>query len=259
MSGVLEYSVSRGVAALLLNRPEKKNALNGDLVAGLRDGLERAAADADVRVVLLRGAGSDFCSGADLAELERVADLGPEASLEDASVLGDLFVALRRHPKPVVAAVHGRALAGGAGLATACDLVLASADAQLGYPEVHLGFVPAMVMTILVRKVGEARAFELATLGERLSAEHAREIGLVNRVLPSEGFEEAALEFAVTLAERPSSAVALSKRLLYGLDGVPFEEGIARGAEVNTLARMTEACRDGVRRFLERSRSRKSP
>lgn len=259
MSGVVEYSVSRGVAALLLNRPEKKNALNSDLVAGLRDGLERAAADADVRVVLLRGAGSDFCSGADLAELERVADLGPEASLEDASVLGDLFVALRRHPKPVVAAVHGRALAGGAGLATACDLVLASADAQLGYPEVHLGFVPAMVMTILVRKVGEARAFELATLGERLSAEHAREIGLVNRVLPSAGFEEAALQFAVTLAERPASAVALSKRLLYGLDGVPFEEGIARGAEVNTLARMTEACRDGVRRFLERSRSRKSP
>ncbi len=251
---VLEYGTADGVATLRLNRPEKKNALNADLVQALRDGLGRAAADPDVRVVLLAGAGSDFCSGADLAELERIADLGPEASLDDASVLGRLFVEMRRHPRPIVAAVHGRALAGGAGLATACDLVLASSEAQLGYPEVHLGFVPAMVMAILRRKVGEARAFELAVMGERIAAEQARDLGLVNRVFPAETFEADVQAFVGELAGRPGSAVELSKRLLYGLDGVSFEDGIARGAEVNTLARLTEACREGVRRFLQRAR-----
>lgn len=254
MSEILLYSVDLGVATLLMNRPEKRNALNGELVAALSNAFERAAADDDVRVVTLRGAGSDFCSGADLAELERIADMGPEASLSDASVLGALFVAMRRHPKPIVAAVHGRALAGGAGLATACDLVVASDDAELGYPEVHLGFVPAMVMAILRRKLGESQAFELATRGDRISAADARELGLVNRVFPADRFDDEAASYAAGLAARPASAVQLSKRLLYGLDGVGFEDGIARGAEVNAIARLTEACREGVRRFLQRSR-----
>ena len=247
MSEILVYSVDLGVASLLMNRPDKRNALNAELVKALSDALGRAAADDDVRAVLLRGAGTDFCSGADLAELERIADMGPEASLADASVLGDLFVAMRRHPKPIVAAVHGRALAGGAGLATACDLVVASDDAELGYPEVRLGFVPAMVMAILRRKVGESRAFELATRGDRVTAAEARELGLVNRVCPADRVADEAASYAAGLAARPASAVQLSKRLLYGLDGVGFEDGIARGAEVNVIARLTEACREGVR------------
>lgn len=254
MSDVLVYSAQSGVATLLMNRPEKRNALNADLVSAIREGLRRAEADEDVRVVLLRGAGKDFCSGADLAELERVADMGAEASLADATVLGELFVAMRRHSKPIVAAVQGRALAGGCGLATACDLVLATEEAQLGYPEVHLGFVPAMVMAILRRKVGESQAFELVTRGDRIDAHRAHELGLVNRIFPSERFDAEVEGYAAELAARPASAVALSKRLLYGLDGVSFEEGVARGAEVNTLARLTEACREGVRRFLDKSR-----
>lgn len=252
MSDVLLYGVEEGVATLTLNRPEKRNALNGELVTALKDALERAAGDDEVRVVVLRGAGRDFCSGADLAELERIAETGPEASLEDAAEMGELFVAMRRHPRPVVAAVHGRALAGGCGLATACDLLLAREDAELGYPEVHLGFVPAMVMAILRRKVPESRAFELVSTGMRIGAEEARRAGLVNRVYPAEEFDDGVRSLAAELAARPPSAVRLSKRLLYGLDDLSFEEGIARGAEVNVIARMTEACREGVRRFLDR-------
>jgi methylglutaconyl-CoA hydratase len=153
----------------------------------------------------------------------------------------------------VVAAVQGRALAGGCGLATACDLVLARDDAEFAYTEVHLGFVAAMVMTILRRKLGEGRAFELVALGNRFPALEAERIGLVNRILPADRWEEAVQEEVAQLAARPASAVSLTKRLLYGLDGLSFEEGIARGAEVNALARMTEACREGVRRFLARS------
>lgn len=256
---MLRYSVSDdGVATLLLDRPEKRNALNAALVADLKDALAQSAADPAVRVVALRGAGPDFCSGADLAELERIAEMGPEESLADAQSMGDLFVAMRRHPRPVVAVVHGRALAGGCGLATACDLVLAREDAELGYPEVHLGFVPAMVMTLLRRKTGEARAFELVVRGHRITAREARELGLVNRVFPESGFDDEVDAYLADLAKRPPSAVSLTKRLLYGLDEAPFEDGIARGAEVNAVARLTDACREGVRRFLDRARERDS-
>ena len=242
-----------GVLTLTLNRPEKRNALNAALVEALKEALADAAADEAVRVVAIRGAGSDFCSGADLAALEAIADMGPEESLEDAGRMGDLFVRMRRHPRPIVAAVHGRALAGGCGLATACDLVLAADDAELGYPEVHLGFVPAMVMAILRRKVGEGRAFELVTRGHRVRAAEAVRLGLVNRVFLDESFEAEVTSYLGELAARPPSALTLSKRLLYGLDGASFEDGIGRGAEVNALARLTDACREGVRRFLDRS------
>jgi len=242
-----------GVARLTLNRPERRNALNRALVEALLDALHSLSEDPSVRVIVLSGSGRDFCSGADLAELEAVAERGVEASLEDASHLGALFVAMRAHRCPVVAVVHGRALAGGAGLAASCDLVLAREDAELGFPEVHLGFVPAMVMTILRRKIGESRAFELSVRGDRISALEAAQWGLVNRTFPVEGFEDAALAWISDLARRPASAVSLTKRLLYGLDALSFEAGIARGAEVNVIARQTEACRAGVQAFLSRT------
>lgn len=255
MSDVLRYATQGGVATLELNRPEKRNALNAELIGALSKAVARATSDHDIRVIALRGAGSDFCAGADLTELARVQELGPEESLAEAQRLGDLLVQLRRCPKPVVAVVQGRALAGGCGLATACDVVLAHESAELGYPEVQLGFVPAMVMSFLRRKVPESRAFELAVRGDRIPARDAHAIGLVNRVFSAGTFEADVDTYLSSLAVRPPSAVALTKRLLYGLDGVSLEDGVARGAEVNALARLTEACKEGVRRFLERSRA----
>ena len=231
-SSILEVHVSGGICRLTLNRAEKRNALNGELVSALAEALHVASDDDAVRVIAILGAGKDFCAGADLAELERTLDLGHEASVADAMTLGNLFIQMRRHPKPIVAVVHGRALAGGCGLATACDLVLASDDAEFGYPEIDLGFVPAMVMAILRRKVTESVAFELVTTGERISAERAGQIGLVNR----------------------ASALELSKGLIYEMDEAGFEEAITKGSEVNAIARRTEACREGVRRFLERAK-----
>ena len=206
--GVVRREVSEGVATLTLNRPEKRNALNDDLVSALHRELEELEDDERVRVILLQGAGPDFCSGMDQAQLETVAEAGAEASLADARHLGSLFVAMRRHSRPVIAAVHGRALAGGAGLAAACDLVLAHADAELGFTEVRLGFVPAMVMSILRRKVTESRAFELAARGDRVDASEAHRLGLVNRVFEGdvEGFPGDAAGYARELAERPGSA-----------------------------------------------------
>jgi methylglutaconyl-CoA hydratase len=253
---VARYSAANGVATILLNRPEKKNALNSELVSALQSLLARAGSDEQARVVALRGAGDDFCAGGDLAELARMQELGPEENLADAKRLGDLFLGLRRCPKPVVAVVQGRAVAGGCGLATACDIVLAHERAEFGYPEVHLGFVPAMVMAILRHKVPEARAFELLVRGDRITAQEAEFIGLVNRILASGTFETDATAYLESLAERPVSAMTLSKRLFYGLEGASLEDGVTRGAEVNALARLTDACREGVRRFLERGRKR---
>jgi methylglutaconyl-CoA hydratase len=252
----LTVDVSEGIATLTLDRPEKRNALNRVLVDELRRAILRVKDDPDVRVVALRGAGKDFCSGADLEELERIAGMGEEESLEDARALGAVLSGLRRLPKPVVAVVHGRALAGGCGLATACDVVLAHAEAELGYPEVHLGFVPAMVMTILRRKIGESRAFDLVARGHRISAREALDIGLVTRVLTAQDFDADVSRYLSELAARPPSAVALIKRLLYELGDLGFDEGMERGAHVNVEARMTEACREGVAAFLSRSRSK---
>lgn len=251
MTGVpVMADVANGILRLTLNRPEKRNALNREVIGLLSGHLAAASEDPEVRVVSLLGSGPDFCAGADLREVAATQSLGSERALEDANELGRLFVQMRKCPKPVVAVVQGRALAGGCGLASACDLVLAHEEAEFGYPEVHLGFVPAMVMTILRRKVGESVAFELVVRGERLSAPEALAIGLVNRVIPEDAFQPAVHEYLADLASRPPGGVALTKRLLYGLDAVGFEEGIARGAEVNAVARLTDECRAGVARFL---------
>jgi methylglutaconyl-CoA hydratase len=243
------------VGGLTLNRPDKRNALDSATIDALSSGFAALEDDDDVRVILLRGAGRDFCAGADLAELERMAAGGdPADNLLDAQRLGNLFIRMRDHRKPIIAAVRGAAIAGGAGLAGACDLVLAADDAGFGYPEVHLGFVPAMVMALLRRAVGEKVAFELVARGERITAAEAHRIGLVNRIFPSASFDEEVRAYTAALALRSASALQLTKRLLYGMDGMSFTEAIARGAEVNVLARGTADARAGMRAFLERQR-----
>jgi methylglutaconyl-CoA hydratase len=254
VSEVLLYGVEDGIATLTLNRPDKRNALNGEMIQALKDRLAAAEGDPDVRVVVITGAGADFCSGADLAELERISEMGAEENLADARSLGALFQQMREHPRPIVAMVKGRALAGGCGLATACDIVLARDDAELGYPEVHLGFVPAIVMTILRRRVAEGQAFELVARGARIGAEEALEIGLVSRVFPSFTYRSDAEAYVRELAAKPPKALAMTKALMYELDGMDFAAGIERGAQVNAEARMTDECRAGVRRFLDKSR-----
>jgi methylglutaconyl-CoA hydratase len=249
------FDVADGVATITLNRPEKRNALDGETVRKLKDAFAAVDAIDDARVVLLRANGPDFCAGADLSELERIAAGGGSIdNLRDAQSLGDLFIAMRHTSRPIIAAVQGNAIAGGAGLATAADLIVASDNAVFGYPEVHLGFVPAMVMALLRRAVGEKITFDLAATGRRFGAEEAQRLGLVCRVVPAAQLDGDAIGFARELAGRSASALALIKRLLYGIDGVSFEEAIARGAEVNAIARATPDCQAGVRRFLERRR-----
>jgi methylglutaconyl-CoA hydratase len=246
------YSVEGAIARITLNRPEKRNALNDELIGELKDALALAAEDELVRVAVLSGAGHDFCSGADLAALDQTADAGVMEHLATARELADVFLAMRRHPKPIVAAVHGRAFAGGCGLATACDVILAGESAQFGYPEVKIGFVPAMVMAILRRSVSEKRAFELLTTGEPVGAMEAHSIGLINRVFPDEIFDASVEQYIEALATKPAAAVSLSKSLLYHMDGMTFDAAIEAGARANALARMTEDARRGIEKFARK-------
>lgn len=245
--------MDQGIARLSLNRPEKRNALDEELVAEMKDALSRCAGDAAVRVVLLTGEGRDFCSGADLAALQRSEQATVMENLADVQSTAALFVQMRRLPQPIVAAVRGRVLAGGCGLATAADIILAEESAQFGYPEVNIGFIPAMVMAILRRSVSEKAAFELITTGETLTAARACAIGLIHHVYAADRFDDEVEAYVARLAAKPPGAVALSKSLLYRMDALTFEAAIEAGVQANVIARMTEECKAGVARFLKKS------
>jgi methylglutaconyl-CoA hydratase len=253
MSDPLATAREGGILTLTLSRPDKRNALSSALVEALHDALDSADLDSEVRVVVLTGAGKDFCAGADLEELLASAEAPAEANEAAALRLGTLFTRLRSLPKPVIAVVRGRALAGGAGLMAACDVVIASEGAQVGYPEVLRGFVPAMVMTTLRRQVGEKAALDLVLTGRMLGAEEARRVGLVSRVVPEGALEQEGRELARVLAGIPASALALTKQLFYQLDGQSVEQGIVLGARINALARQTQEFREAIGRFLART------
>jgi methylglutaconyl-CoA hydratase len=250
---ILLCEIEGAIAHITLNRPDKRNALNDELIAALKQALRTATDHDQVCVIMLKGAGADFCSGADLSSLQKIAKASVIENLEDAENLMGLFALIRDGVRvPVVAVVQGRALAGGCGLATACDIVLAAQSARFGYPEVRIGFVPAMVMAILRRNVSEKRAFELITRGAEISAEEAAHIGLINHVYDDDSFETEVDVYVKGFEKISRSAVMLAKRLLYHMDGMTFETALRSGVDLNALARMTEDCQKGVARFLKK-------
>jgi methylglutaconyl-CoA hydratase len=247
---MLATSLDAGILTLTLDRPDKRNALSSALIEALHQALERAELDGAIRVVVIKGAGKDFCAGADLDELLASADQDPAENEQGAFRLGALFQAIRRLPKPVVAVVQGRALAGGCGLAAACDLVFAADSAQFGYPEIQRGFVPAMVMAMLVRQVGEKQALHLTVTGRTLDAEEARALGFISKILPSAELEARAAEMIAGLSKVSLTAYALTKQLCYAQDGLPFDDAIALGARINAMSRATPDFRTAIATFL---------
>ena len=225
------------VRILTMNRPEKRNALNTALTRALLDGLRAADAAEGVRCVVLTGAGQGFCAGADLAEFK---DLVPEKQHlveERAELTMQLHLVFSKMAKPVVTAVNGAAMGGGAGLAAAGDLAVMAESAKLGYPETRHGIVAAIVMANLVRQVGRKRAFELVSLGEPLDARGAVEAGLVNCVAPDTQVVSEAVHLAEKLAALNPQAVQATKRLFHEAADLPLEEALKRGRETNKRMR----------------------
>src|ERR1700676_381119 len=250
---LLSYSVNAGIGRITLNRPEKRNALNPELIAALSEALAISSHDTKVRVVLIAGAGKDFCAGLDVIALDKGDEAGAMEHLGSAQRLADVLLAIRRHPRPVVAAVQGRALGGGAGIASASDLIVAAESASLGYPEVKIGFVPAMVAALLRRAVTEKRMFELLVTGEAVAAQEAKAIGLINQVFADAEFEPRVEGYVRDLAAKSASALSLTKQLLYHTDGMTLEKAIESGVQMNALARTTEDAKRGFAGFGKKS------
>jgi methylglutaconyl-CoA hydratase len=248
---MLQSSRDGAVLTLTLDRPEVRNALDATLVGALRQSLAEAATDDGIRVIVLTGSGTAFSAGADLAALQTLQSASAEANLADSEHLAGLFEAIARHPRPIVAKVNGHAIAGGCGLAAACDFSLVAEGAKLGFTEVRIGFVPAIVAVVARRKLGDAALRDLMLTGRLVTATEAAEMGLVTRAVGAEGLDAATADLCRQLAtETSGTAVALTKRLLLDVHGMGFAEGMSHAVRLNALARATDDCRAGVAAFL---------
>ena len=240
------------IAVLTLNRPDRRNALSLGLISELSDILTRVASEPGLRAVILTGAGPTFCSGMDLKE---AVSANPDAEDEKKAVaysraLADLIWQVHEIPKPTIAALNGDAMAGGAGLASACDFAIAAEGARFGYPEVRRGMVAAIVMHDLIRQVGDRRARDLLLSGRTIGAVEAEGWGLVNRVVPAERLLIEALALGRSLIESGPLAIEMTKRLLDEASGRPSDP---RGsAAVTAAVRVSDEAREGIRAFFEK-------
>lgn len=244
-----------GIATVTLNRPEKRNAISFQLVDELLAALD-AIETSDSQVVILTGAGKAFCAGMDLDELKSLTGKTHEENVTDSALMARMFRRLYDFPLPTIAAVNGAAIAGGTGLATMCDFTLATADAKFGYTEVRIGFVPAIVSSILVWQVGHKIARDLLLTGRAFDAREAYRFGLVNEILESEHLMSRARELAAQLLENSPSSVRSTKRLINGFISSQLDRQVAEAIEDNARIRTTADFREGVSSFLEKRKPR---
>lgn len=249
----IEYTVHDRVAYLTLNRPEVRNALDDVLMIELKDAIMAAEQDPEAKVIVLRAKGKAFCAGADLAYLQKMQAYSMDQNLADSSTLAQTFLAVYRCTKVVIAQVEGHAIAGGAGLLTVCDFAFSVPEAKIGYTEVRIGFVPALVMVFLLRKVGETRAKELLLSGDLIDAETAVGYHLLNRVIPADRIQAEVRAFAQHLCTQNSAAsMQLTKKMMADLQDFPLENAIKFAARMNAHARTTPDCQRGIAAFLNK-------
>ncbi|NIG57039.1 enoyl-CoA hydratase/isomerase family protein [Chitinophaga sp. Cy-1792] len=251
----LIYEVAERVATITLNRPEKRNALNGWLVAELHAAFREAAADAQVKVIVLKGKGEAFCAGADLDYLQQLQKNTYDENLEDSRQLMSLFREIYELDKIVIAQVEGHAIAGGCGLVTVCDLSYVVPEAQLGYTEVKIGFIPALVAVFLVRKIGEGRAREILLTGRLISAAKAESLGLITAVVPAGEISEHVAKVASGLCrEASANSLKVTKKLIGTVLDLPLHESLENAAIQNAVTRGHEDCKRGISAFLNKEK-----
>jgi methylglutaconyl-CoA hydratase len=251
----IEIEVKERIGTITLNRPKKRNALNFELVSELKEALISFERDESVKVIVLNAKGPAFCAGADLAYLQKLQGFSYEENLADSTHLKELFLTIYTLKKVVVAQVQGDAIAGGCGLASVCDFAFTVPEAMFGYTEVKLGFIPAIVMVFLIRKIGEGNASRLLLSGQLISADEACRMGMVNNVVPSEKLEESVLTFAKKLlVENSSQAMATTKQMIAKVQSMPLEEALNFAAEMNARARSSDECQKGIRAFLDKQK-----
>lgn len=255
MSKLVLYEVKERVGYITLNRPEKRNALSFELVTALKEVFKQAEADDFCKVIVLKGSGEAFCAGADLAYLQQLQTNTFDENLADSRHLMELFQLIYHSTKVVIAQVNGPALAGGCGLATVCDFAFATPESSFGYTEVKIGFVPAIVMVFLVRKVAEKTARALLLTGDVFDAEKALAYQLINRVVPAEQLEEEVFKFASKLCKQTSAqSLSLVKEMLAQVQSMDVNTALEYAAQTNAQARATDDCKKGIAAFLNKEK-----
>lgn len=251
----IELEVKERIGTIVLNRPKKRNALNFELVSELKEAFTSFERDESVKVIVLKAEGPAFCAGADLAYLQKLQGFSYEENLLDSNHLKELFLTIYTLKKVVVAQVQGNAIAGGCGLASVCDFTFTVPEAMFGYTEVKLGFIPAIVMVFLLRKIGAANASHLLLSGELISADDACRMGVVNKVVPSEKLEDSVMAFTnKLLVENSSQAMATTKQMMAKVQSMQLEEALNFAAEMNARARSSDDFQKGIRAFLDKQK-----
>lgn len=251
----LIVSIKNRVCEIQLNRPDKRNALNDEMVRELRAAFKAANDQDKVKVIVLSGAGEAFCAGADLAYLKGLQNNSFEENLEDSNNLKELFSQIYQLDKPVIAKITGHAIAGGAGLATVCDLVYSVPEALYGYTEVKIGFVPAIVSVFILRKCGEAVSKDLLLTGRLISANEAVEKGIFTAIFEASEIEEKVEKIAENLCSQASGdSLRLTKELIGKVQELNLEDGLNFAAKMNATARATKDCKAGIAAFLNKEK-----
>ena len=250
----ITYIVNDRIAFVTLNRPEKKNALSFELISELKVALADAEQSNDVKVVVLKANGNVFCAGADLEYLQQLQTNTFEENLADSNHLRDLYKQIYYLNKIVIAQVNGHAIAGGCGLVSVCDFAYSAPDANYGYSEVRIGFVPAIVMVFLIRKIGEARAKEMLISGMFISAKEAKHMGLISDVSESlEQLENDVLIFAKKLCQSNSQfSMTTTKKMIGEVQNMDLDTALDYASRKNAEARASEDCKKGIDNFLNK-------
>ena len=240
---------------IILNRPEKKNALNATFVEEIKEALKALHSNPGVRSIVIKSSGDVFCAGADLAYLEQLQSFSYEENLQDSRNLAELFRLIYSFSKPVISLVKGPALAGGCGLATVCDMCFATPEATFGYTESRIGFIPAIVMVFLRNKTGEARSKRLLFTGEILSSEKAMEYGLISEIMLKEEIDERVHDFAEKLnIDASGNSLASIKAMYNHLEGLNLDDALEYACKMNAAARETDDCKKGISSFLNKQK-----
>ena len=248
---MITYSEKNNIGLIMLNRPEKRNALHPEMVEAIKDKLNSLKKDDNIKVLMLSGEGSSFCAGADLAYLNKLKDFSVAENERDSEKLAQLFLDIYHFPKPVIAAVNGPAIAGGCGLASVCDFIIADSEkAKFGYSEAKIGFVPAIVSIFLIKKIGEGKAKQLLLSAEILNAQKAYEIGFAD--LLSVDVMNDSFKLAEKLTRNSSTSLKMIKKMVSSISNLTIEEAVKYSIELNTISRSSGDFKEGLSNFLNK-------
>lgn len=248
----ITFSIKKPVGYVTLNRPDVHNAFNSEMIRELVKVFKSIKKMADLRVIVLQGAGKSFCAGADLNWMRQIKDYSFEENLKESLELAEMLYLIYSSPKPTVGRIQGAAIGGGTGLVSVCDIAIAASDAKFSFSEVKLGLIPACISPYVIRKCGEGKCREFFLSGERLAAERALSTGLVNRVVAPEDLDKAVDEIVNQLISSGPEAVKMCKELLSGVSQMSFEEVKLYTAEAIARLRVSAEAQEGMAAFLEK-------